>query len=41
VACHATPAAKKAARVGVNRADLSTLLYFQGYRAAEIAAARS
>ena len=36
VAFQAKPAVKEAARFRVNRADLSTLLYFQGYRAAEI-----
>jgi len=36
VAFRAKPAVKEAARFRVNRADLSTLLYFQGYRAAEI-----
>ncbi len=36
VAFQAKPAVRKAARFRVNRADLSTLLYFQGYRADEI-----
>ncbi|MCA8930080.1 MAG: phosphoserine phosphatase SerB [Alphaproteobacteria bacterium] len=36
VAFQAKPAVKEAARFRVNRADLTTLLYFQGYRAAEI-----
>ena len=36
VAFQAKPAVKKAARFRVNRADLATLLYFQGYRAEEI-----
>lgn len=35
VAFQAKPAVKKAARFHANRADLTTLLYFQGYRAAE------
>ncbi len=40
VAFQAKPAVKKAARFRVNRADLSTLLYYQGYRAADIVTAR-
>jgi phosphoserine phosphatase len=39
VAFQAKPAVKKAARFQVNRADLSTLLYFQGYRAADFSTA--
>ncbi len=40
VAFKAKPAVKEAARFQVNRADLTTLLYFQGYRATGFAAAR-
>lgn len=36
VAFQAKPAVRKAARFQVNHADLRALLYFQGYRAAEI-----
>jgi phosphoserine phosphatase len=36
VAFQAKPAVREAARFQVNHADLSALLYFQGYRAAEI-----
>ena len=36
VAFQAKPAVRKAARFQVNHADLHALLYFQGYRAAEI-----
>lgn len=39
VAFQAKPAVRKAARFRVNRADLSVLLYFQGYTAAEFTAA--
>ena len=39
VAFQAKPAVKKAARFQVNRADLSTLLYFQGYRAVDFSTA--
>ena len=36
VAFQAKPAVRKSARFQVNHADLTALLYFQGYRAAEI-----
>jgi phosphoserine phosphatase len=39
VAFQAKPAVRKAARFQVNHADLRALLYFQGYRAADIKAA--